>query len=1237
MDSLTNRVLTRLTNARSGERSVAFLMFAYSFLAMASYNILKTLTNSIFIDQIGADKAPLVDLAAGVLIGVIMHGYSLASHRMRRGLIVPVSLSVTVVLCVVFWALFRTSSGAQPDAFLSSGVWVAASFYFFGLILGVLLISQFWTLASDIYDARQAKRLFGFIGGGASLGSALGSGLTALVIYEVGTNGLLLVSAAILGVCAATVMAILARQPAHGASDDVDEGGGVGGREALRLLAESTHLKVIVLVVAFSAAGAAIVSQQLKMAAEAQTGSAGAEAVAAFLAQVQFYVSVVGFLVQVLLTSRIHRSLGLLFALLLLPVSLGTTAVVILVSGAIWAPQVARVLDATFRYTVDKTTREVLFLPLPAGVKLRVKPFIDVTAERFAKAVAAILILFLIQPWGLGLDWKRLSYASLTMTLLWITVALVARREYLRAFRASIGSREIAPTAMRTEVADPATVEALVEELSNPDESAVLYAIEMLEALEKRNLVSPLLLQHESPRVRARALRALASSRSQTAMKWLGTVERMVQDEDVDVRAAALHALAELAHEDARMLMRRHLSDAEPRVVVTAAIALANSGDPDDVASAESALLQIIADTREVAVSARVDAATSLAHIENPRFRPLLVPLLYDREVAVVAKAIRSARAMGVSDGLFVPGLLSLLGDRALKAEAREALVGYGEDVVPLLAHALGDKREHIWIRRHIPITLALIGTAHAMDALVASLDEPDGFLRFKAITAIEKLRRDHPSIGCPRHVLEAAVVKETSRYYNGLTLQQNFLRHALDADESLLAQALADKLRRSVDRVYRLLGLIYHVDDVAAARYTIEQGESRRRAAAVEYLDNLLGGVVRRRVMPILDDTPLAEKVRYANVVLKSRPRDLEDTLAQLVYDDDPVIAASAIHFVGAAAWSLADDLDYVIAHRPSEDAFVLEAALWAQTARRTGLPHESFPVVELVDRIRVTPLFASLSIDELFRVAGAGQEVRHQAGREPYRAGQAAQEVFFLLEGSVETSGGVGPAREITAPAVINLADVLQGRPLSATVRAIEPTIGFCVPATTFMTMVSDNVLMAQSLFKLLLGESSPSRSSYATTPGPAARLGTGTRDGRLFRQDPLLAGASAAHLLALRAAASEVRLKAGVQLFDADAPPAIYQLVSGEVRLESAGRDPILVSKDATFGVADTLRGTSSGWQATATADGRALRLDRDDLFAVMADHVDLMQSLFMAALTPREPTSLTTEQAEHRSFA
>jgi hypothetical protein len=57
-------------------------------------------------------------------------------------------------------------------------------------------------------------------------------------------------------------------------------------------------------------------------------------------------------------------------------------------------------------------------------------------------------------------------------------------------------------------------------------------------------------------------------------------------------------------------------------------------------------------------------------------------------------------------------------------------------------------------------------------------------------------------------------------------------------------------------------------------------------------------------------------------------------------------------------------------------------------------------------------------------------------------------------------------------------------------------------------------------------------------------------------------------------------------------------------------------------ATIGVADTLAGSASGWRATVTRDGRAIRVDRDELFSVLADHVDLMQGLFCGVLALRD---------------
>jgi AAA family ATP:ADP antiporter len=818
-----DRALKPIVDVRKEETGTMLLMFSYSFLAMTAYNILKPSTRSLFISQLGAEQLPWVLLAAGVLIGFIMQGYSRIVALIPRKWVIPAALAAMIGLLVVFWLLFQTRSD-----------WVAAAFYFYGLILGILLISQFWTLANDIYDPRQAKRLFGFIGGGASLGGMAGSAILYFFAQPVGTTNLLLVSAVLLGMCLFVVATILGRTRAElkGITETGEEGG-VGGKEAIRLLRSSTHLQVIALVIGFAAVGAAVIEQQLNMAAEAFKGGNNTDSITQFLGQVQFYLSLAGFVIQIWLTSRIHRLLGIGFALLILPMSLGTTAVIMLLNAALWAPALARVLDSSLRYTVDKTTREILFLPLPSDLRFRAKPFVDVTVDRVAKGLGALLILILISDWGLNLDWQRMSYASLVLTGLWVFAAQRAKRGYLAAFRKSIDRRDMTAADVRLNVGDLQTVETLIEELADPDEQRVLYAIDILESLDKRNLITPLLLYHESPNVRGRALQALGAARPQMAKRWLPHVQRLLGDPDSRVRVAAMSALANIREESVVDIVRPHLTDRDAAVACSAAIVLARNGAPADGDAAETTLVHLAASPegsvrRQVAAAVRTDV--------DPRFHHVLIPLLYDDDPAVAEEALRSVRGLGNASFLFVPTLVSLLRHRRLKGAAREVLVGYGPDVVPVLAHFLRDRDEDIWVRRHIPATLARIPSQAAMDTLVGALaDEPDGFVRFKLLTAIDQLHRNQPELTFDRKPLEALVLHQAGRYFTWLSLHHNlFVRDRLPAD-TLLAQALREKTQRAVNRIYVLLGVLYPWEDVGAARWAIERGDAKARSSALE------------------------------------------------------------------------------------------------------------------------------------------------------------------------------------------------------------------------------------------------------------------------------------------------------------------------------------------------------------------------------------------------------------------
>jgi CRP-like cAMP-binding protein/HEAT repeat protein len=1016
----------------------------------------------------------------------------------------------------------------------------------------------------------------------------------------------------------------------------------VGGAEAIRLLRESRHLQLIAVVIGCAAMGAVIIEQQLNMAAEARLGQ-DADGITQFLAEVTVYLSLVGFLVQVTLTSRIHSLLGIGFALLILPLGLGSTAVVMLVSGGLWAPAFARVLDTSLRYTVDKTTREILFLPLPASLKYRAKPFVDVTMDRFAKAVGALTLLVCIKPWGLGLTWQQLSFVSLALMAMWVGLAQRAKREYLGTFRRSLARGTVEVADLRAPHADLQTIELLVEELAHPDERRVLYAIDLLESLDKRHLITPLLLHHSSALVRARTLQSVEGLQPERAARWLPAVDRLLADEDADVRAGAVRALFAIRGTEAAVLLRQHLSDTDPRIVAAAGAALAASDVPRDVEAARAALHRLAGDTRESGVAARLAVARAVGDMRQAADRELLVPLIFDQNVDVAREAIRSAGRLGPDTLLFVPPLVSLLRHRLLKNEARSVLVGYGAPVVEVLAHFLRDQAEDPWVRRHLPATLVHLPSQRTLDLLIDQLSDPDGFLRYKAISAIEMVHQAHPDLVLRREPVEALALAESLRYFNALTLHAN-LAHAegLGAD-TLLVRALEEKRRRSRDRVFRLLGLLYSHADMRAAKFALDHGDTARRASAAEYLDNVLSGALRKRIVLMVDDMPMQERVRRTNVLFRTRPRAPDDTLAQLIHDDDPVIAASAIHLAAERGmWQLTDDIEFARARRDPPDSYVSDAASWALAAARGSIDGRRptwlapLPAVELANRLCHVPLFDYVTVDELFRVVSTARQIRYERGRTMYDANEVPDTLQFVIDGEVRLSDGP----TLLGPGPIAFEELLAGRPFARAIQAVDVAVALSLTKDEFLTLLSDNIDVVHGLFRMVM-DSRGGVGWHGVTGGvlpetDARQAGSGLRPmerALLLQACPLLSGATSGQLLRVATIAGEVPLERGSVIAREGDDPAIYVVLRGELRLEAPDLPEgpcLLAGPGDAVGLYETLADLPVTRRAIVSQAGRALRIDGRALFDLLATDVDLVQGLF-AGLLRRESGADGVESA------
>jgi len=1254
---MLKRLLKPIVDVRDEELATMVLMFAYSFLVMTSWNILKPITRSKFISDLGADNLPYITLAAGVIIGFIMQGFSKAIALLPRKWVIPVTQAGIATGLVLFWA-----------AFTSGAAWAPAVFYLFGLIMSVLLISQFWTLANDIFDPRQAKRLFGFIGGGASLGGIMGS--TILQFTErVGTNNLLLVSATILVICIGIVFSILAKRkdaPLSDLSAAVEEKG-VSGGDALRLLRSSKHLQIIALVIGFAAMGAYVIEQQLNMAVEehveaqadgalkatlASAAAAGASAeqrdemakaaakqvtdqITKVLGAVQLWTSILGFVIQVWLTSKIQRYLGVGFALLLLPMSLGSSAVLILLTGMLWSTQVARVLDTSLRYTVDKTTREILFLPLPTELKYQAKPFVDVTVDRFAKGLGGLLSLVLIKPWGLELTWRQMSVASLVLCGTWIAVAVFAKRGYVRKWQEALVRQDVEVADVRIQAADLSTIETLIGELSQPDEQRVLYAIGVLESLDKRNLITPLLLYHESPKVKARALAALSQASPELAKSWQPLVQRLLSDPDVDVRVAAMQALAAVREEDLADLVSPYLDHPDPRVVSTAAAVLARSQAPDNVARAEAAIAKLAGETHDAGAAGRREAAAAIRQIRSDRFNALLIPLLYDDDPGVAEEAMRSVQELGTANYIFVPTLVSLLGNRRLKRAAREVLVRYGEDVVDSLAYFLRDPDEGIWVRRHLPATLARIPCQRTLDALVGAIaTETDGFVRYKLVTAIDRVLEEAPSLTFDRKPIETLTLRDSRRYFECLSYHHNlFAREKVDAS-ALLARVLSEKMSRVSERLWLLLGLQYPRKDVAAARWAIERGDVKARSAGLEYLDNVIAGPFRKQLLPIFEDMPAEERVSKANSVLGTRPRGVEETLLALINDTDEIVAAAAIHLAARLQlWGLADDIEHVLAHRDVRDFFVFESASWAlaehrmPAERRRDLWLENLPAIEVAERLSQSPLFSRTSVDELCRLAGSGKQVRYESGRVLYSAGVRADTIQFLLDGLIEATEE-GQTGQLAPPAALAFDEVVRGVPLAATLRTSDKSVCLSLTLEETRTLFAESTDLVRGLFATLLEHPAFAGRRVLVHGQDGAELARFTAEGikpvekvlalqrvDLFRRFPTT------ELLELANVARALPLKQDASLFGEGDAPAMYFVLDGEIALMEATSPPVSAAAGDAIGLVETLAGVPLGRTARVARTGWALKVTHEDLFDLLGHQPDLLRHLFGALLGAR----------------
>ncbi|MBI2365950.1 MAG: MFS transporter [Deltaproteobacteria bacterium] len=416
------RLLVRVIDVRPEEMRALGWSWLYIFSVLFSYYILRPIRDEM---GVAGGVENLQWLFTGTLLGMLVINPPFAAlvARLPRVKFIAVSYRFFLANLLLFALLLHVATAEQ-------NIWIGRLFFIWLSVFNLFVVSIFWAMMVDVFDAEQGKRLFGFIAAGATLGGIVGSILTASLARQVAPTYLLLISALLLEAAVFCVARLAKLSDAlHQSPTAQFEERPIGGSAFSGLshaLSSSYLINVSGFILLFAITSTFLYFQQAEIAKQSFIDR-GART--AFFARVDLWVNILTLGAQLFLTGRVLRWFGVAVTLAALPllsiVGFGALAL----APTITVLVVYQVARRASNFAFARPTREVLFTVVPREDKYKAKSFIDTVVYRLGDQVGAWSYAGL-RMFGLGMN--GIAIVAVPISLLWLLNGLwLGRRQQL--------------------------------------------------------------------------------------------------------------------------------------------------------------------------------------------------------------------------------------------------------------------------------------------------------------------------------------------------------------------------------------------------------------------------------------------------------------------------------------------------------------------------------------------------------------------------------------------------------------------------------------------------------------------------------------------------------------------------------------------------------------------------------------------------------------------------------------
>ena len=428
MVSTVLKFILKSTNIKDNEVKAASLSFAFVFILMAAYYIIRPMRDALASDWTDAEVSMLWTLNFFISTGfVALYGFAAARLQFRR--LVP---GIYLFFAASFVAFYLAVQSAENSVFINK------AYYLWVSVFALFHVSVFWSFMADTFNKDQAGRLFAIIAAGASIGAIVGPLIPAQFASELGVETLMLI-AAIMLLLPIPIIAYLTKLKKTELKNvdlqlDMDKRK-IGGNPLAGFKEFFTNpylLGIGVFIILYTGIGSFVYLEQKNLLEPFDM-----ETRTTIYAYRDVILNTITYVLAFFVTGRLVSRLGMPFALTIIPLLIIAGMLILAFSPILMVAVGLHVVSKAGNYGITRPAREMLFTQVSRESRFKTKPVIDIVAYRGGDVIMAWFFTGLTQ--GLNLGLAAVALVGVGIAALWAFVGLLLGRKYERSVEPDTG------------------------------------------------------------------------------------------------------------------------------------------------------------------------------------------------------------------------------------------------------------------------------------------------------------------------------------------------------------------------------------------------------------------------------------------------------------------------------------------------------------------------------------------------------------------------------------------------------------------------------------------------------------------------------------------------------------------------------------------------------------------------------------------------------------------------------